>query len=134
MPRYVTSLDANAKVAHIGHPVTACGRAFIGPHRTSENMPTDRRICRECVGKATGYGWITADEADRLLDREPAQRPVIVQIVFLFMDGASDREAAHRLGVSERTISRHIAAAMHAAGVRTRFQWGYRIGLATGRS
>jgi len=131
MPTYVTSLRADAKLAHIGYPVTACGIIFPGLHRTSDTMPADRRICRECIARATGYGWVTSDEAIQLLNYDPPQREVIDRITALLIDGAHDREIAHRLGVSMRTISRYIAAAMGAVGVETRFQWGYRLGRAT---
>jgi len=129
MATYVTSLDGNARLAHIGHPVTACGVVFIGPHRTSENMPTDRTICRECVATATGYGWITNREADALLRFQPANTDLLLP---LLIEGRTDREIAVRLGVSMRTLSRRIAEAMQAVGARTRFQWGYLVRLATG--
>jgi len=51
----------------------------------------------------------------------------------LLLDGSGDREVAQRLGVSQRTVSRHVADAMRAAGARSRFQWNYRLG-ATDRS
>jgi hypothetical protein len=128
MATYVTSLDARARLAHIGHPVTACGVVFVGAHRKSANMPNDRTICRECVAVATGYGWITRDEADVLLRFQPAPTDLLLP---LLIAGHTDREIALRLGVSMRTISRRVQAAMQEAGARTRFAWGYRAGLAT---
>jgi len=130
MATYVTSLHGNARVTHIGYPITACGKSFISAFETSDNVPADRPICRLCVEHATGYGWITADEGDALLGREIVQADVPDRVVALLMVGAADREIAHRLGVSMRTVSRHVAAAMHAAGARTRFQWGYFVGRA----
>ncbi|MDQ1746816.1 MAG: hypothetical protein QOD07_1079 [Frankiaceae bacterium] len=130
MATYVTSLRSDAKLAHIGYPVTACGIIFTGTHRVSDNMPTDRRICRECITRATSYGLVTNDEATALLNYHPAQREVIARIVALLIDGSNDREVARRLGVSMRTISRHVAAAMSAAGAQTRFQWGFKLGRA----
>lgn len=127
MATYVTSKDRGARVVHIGYPVTACGVTFVGPHRTSENMPTDRSICRECARKATGYGWITADEAEALLQFEPKTTDMLVP---LLIEGRADREIALRLGVSMRTLNRRVGEHMRAAGARTRFQWGYRLGLA----
>lgn len=134
MKPYVTSLRPNAKRAHIGHPITACGVVFVGPHRTSENMPADRTLCRACVKQATGYGWITSDEADALLGREPNQpvgRAGADRLVPLLIEGRSDRDIAVRLGVSMRTVSRLVFDAMRTAGARTRFQWGYLVGSAT---
>jgi len=128
MATYVTSRDRGARLAHIGYPVTVCGVAFVGPHRTSSNMPADRSICRACVAGALGFGWITADEADALLRHEPITADLLLP---LLIEGRSDREITLRLGVSGRTLSRRIAAAMREAGARTRFQWGYLVGVAT---
>lgn len=130
MARYVTSLHANARVAHIGYPVAACGVTFIGPHRTSEDAPLGRGLCRACARHAVDYGWLSSDEADRLLARTPSRErgPLTGRMVALLVDGLVDREIAHRLGVSQRTVSRHVAEAMDTAGARSRFQWGYRLG------
>lgn len=130
MPRYVTSLRADAQLAHIGYPVTTCGEIFPGAHRVSDHMPPDRRICPECVDRATGFGWLTADEADVLRAITPARRDVAALMVSWLLDGASDREMAHRLGVSMRSINRYVSAAMQKAGAHTRFQWGYVVGIA----
>jgi len=130
---YVTSTVANARYAHLGHPITACGKVFVGPHRTSEDMPADRALCRACVRDATGLGWLTRPEADALLGRTPRPREGRYgadQLVPLLIEGRTDREVALRLRVSTRTVTRLVADAMRAAGVRTRFQWGYRVGLA----
>jgi DNA-binding NarL/FixJ family response regulator len=130
---YVTSKAANARYAHMGHPITACGQVFVGPHRKSENMPADRALCRACVRAATGYGWITADEADAMLGRSPRPRKGrqgADQLVPLLAAGRSDRDVALHLGVSMRTVQRLVTDAMHGIGARTRFQWGYRAGLA----
>lgn len=127
MATYVMSLDGNARLAHIGHPITACGVTFVGPHRTSENMPADRAICGECVSSALAFGWITANEAEALAQHQPEMTDLLMPML---IDGRSDREIMLRLSVSGRTLSRRIAAAMQEAGARTRFQWGYRVGLA----
>jgi len=127
MASYVTSLDGNARLAHIGHPVTACGVTFVGPHRTSNDMPADRAICSECVSSALGFGWITADEADALARHQPE---ITDHLMPMLIEGRSDREIMLRLGVSGRTLSRRIADAMKAARARTRFQWGYIVGFA----
>lgn len=129
--RYVTSQRMHAKVAHLGYPITACRKRIAWPYRATDTMPADRRICRECVRVATGLGWITSEEADLLLGRTVAE--TTDPIIGMLIDGASDRQAALRLGISERTVSRRIADAMSAAGAATRFQWGYRLGLAASR-
>ena len=132
MARYVTSTHGSARLAHIGYPLTACGLIFTSPHRASDNMPNDRRICRRCINEATSRGLITYDEAAALLRRTPdtTVRAVLAQIIAMLIDGAADREVAQRLGVSLRTVNRYTAAAMREAGARTRFQWGYKLGLA----
>jgi hypothetical protein len=127
--RYVTSTVANARVAHLGYPLTACRKIFTGPHAVSDDMPADRRICRDCVLNATGLGWLTTDEAVALLGRKQPE-PRRPQIVPLLVEGRSDRDVARQLGVSMRTVSRIVHAAMREAGARTRFQWGYKVGLA----
>lgn len=67
-----TSLrPSRTRYAHLGYPITACGKVFVGSHRTSENMPADRALCMACVREATGLGWLTRDEADALLGRAP---------------------------------------------------------------
>lgn len=121
MPRYVTSLRVDAKLAHIGYPVTACGLIFPGAHRVTDHMPADRAICQECADAATGFGWMTADESSALLRIDPSRRDIAAVIVCMLIDGANDREIAHRLGVSMRTINRYVAAAMRQAEAQTRF-------------
>jgi hypothetical protein len=37
MATYVTSLHGNAPLAHIGYPITACGKSFIAAFQTSDN-------------------------------------------------------------------------------------------------
>jgi hypothetical protein len=131
MATYVTSLNPRASVAHIGYPVTACGNVFVGAHRTSAAMPANRSICRKCVSRASAYGLITDREAAILLWIQPANADSLVP---LLLEGRSDREIALRLGVATRTLSRYIADAMARVGARTRFQWGYLVGLAASRS
>ncbi|MDQ1746331.1 MAG: Bacterial regulatory protein luxR family [Frankiaceae bacterium] len=133
--RYVTSESANARYAHIGHP-TLCRRVFAGPRRVTENMPYDRAVCPACVAKATGYGWITTDEAQALLGRDRSQtrdlppRRGAAMLVPLMIEGRSDQEIAMRLRISTRTVNRLVTDAMRALGARTRFQWGYLVGVA----
>jgi DNA-binding NarL/FixJ family response regulator len=133
--RYITSESANAKYAHIGHP-TLCRKVFVGPYRVTENMPYDRAACRTCVARATGFGWITADEARALIGLDP-RRPRNLPprrgehlLVPMMVEGRSDQEIAQRLRVSTRTVNRLVTDAMQAIGARTRFQWGYLVGLA----
>jgi hypothetical protein len=52
----------------------------------------------------------------------------------LLVEGHSDPASAKRLGVSTRTYAGYIAALKEEYGVQTRFQLGYAMGRATGRS
>lgn len=133
--RYVTSESRNAKYAHIGNP-TLCGRVFVGQRRVTDSLPADRAICRACVKEATGLGWVTSDDATAMLglvkrqprDQEPRYGAHLLEP--LMIEGATERDVAVRLGVSTRTVNRLVADAMRALGARTRFQWGYLVGLA----
>jgi len=134
--RYVTSESRNAKYAHVGNP-TLCGRVFVRDRRVTDHMPPDRAVCRDCVREATGLGWITSAEADALLGRAPREprerqpRYGAQLVVPLMIEGCSDRDMAVRLGVSTRTVNRLVADSMRALGARTRFQWGYLVGIAS---
>lgn len=63
--------------------------------------------------------------ADGPTDR-PAQPaaldPLQCRLLTLLADGADDRSAAEELGISERTVRRHVARISQAVGGRTRFQ------------
>lgn len=52
------------------------------------------------------------------------------RIVRLLAEGWTDAQVAQRLGVSERTVQRHIRRVMLLLGARSRFQAGV---LAAGR-
>lgn len=47
----------------------------------------------------------------------------------LLIDGLTDRAVARRLGVSERTVQRHVRALMEGAGCRNRMQLGRHAAL-----
>ena len=133
--RYVTSDNHSTKYVHIGNP-TLCGYVFVRP-RVCTDLPNDRVVCPECVTKATGLGWVTANEAVALLQWKPEsvrqpgpQRHGADRIVPMMIDGCSDSEIARKLTVSPRTVHRLVADAMRDAGARTRFQWGFLVGLA----
>lgn len=133
--RYVTSESRNAKYAHIGNP-TLCGKVFVRDRRVTDSLPADRAICRACVKEATGLGWVTSDDATTMLGlvkrqpREQEPRYGAHLLEPLMIEGCMERDVAVRLGVSTRTVNRLVADAMRALGARTRFQWGYLVGLA----
>lgn len=59
-------------------------------------------------------------------------------IIRMLGDGATDDAIARALGISRRTIARHVAQIMHCTGALSRFQAGMRLAqlglLASGRS
>jgi DNA-binding CsgD family transcriptional regulator len=61
--------------------------------------------------------------ADRLTARPTAEETLILQ---LMAAGMTDEAAARHLGMSLRTVQRHVRAMMDRLGVKTRFQAGLR--------
>jgi DNA-binding NarL/FixJ family response regulator len=58
-------------------------------------------------------------------DRSPSSlRPVERQVLELLAMGLTDETIADRLGVSRRTLTRHVERLMSKAGVDGRFQLG----------
>jgi DNA-binding NarL/FixJ family response regulator len=123
MARSLTSLHRNARVAHLGDPITACGVMFLGPRRATDTLPVDRRVCRACVRHAVDFRWLPPADAARLLDYTPDDpvQSTETAMIALLIDGCSDRQIAQRLNVSQRTLSRHIATAMSDADATSRF-------------
>lgn len=48
----------------------------------------------------------------------------------MLLTGVPDEVAAHRLGISGRTLTRRVRSAMEKLGAVSRFQLGYRLGRA----
>lgn len=112
-------------------------------------MIGDRR--RILVGDHTGEGiWgshdprIVANAADffeRLWQssrpavpdgEQPPFTPRMIQVAFRLVDGATDREIARALGVSERTVSTDIREMSHRLGARSRAEAIARISGSAG--
>ena len=74
------------------------------------------------------------DRASALLAEQPspagALTPRVREVALLVADGLQDREIAERLGLSPRTVHRHVAAALAATGSRNRVE----LALAVRRS
>lgn len=139
MPKYVTSLHRNARLAHLGsNRLTACGHVFVGPFEATDDAPADRLVCVRCVDAALAQKTITAAEAAAMMQhRATAARRVPADAVLdaaiaLFKEGLNDRQVALRLGISLRSLIRRTQQGMRAVDATTRFQWGYRLGAAEG--
>lgn len=63
-------------------------------------------------------GWVAGLDGDR------------ARTLALVLAGLTDEAAAHRLGVSKRTVQRRIRELMDLAGARNRMELGHRAALA----
>ena len=121
--RYVTALPQTC-VAHVlteDGTTTVCN--FMPLRFTPrDKLPTGMRLCRNCrTVLARQAKWAT--RRARVLARRDAA------IVAMLIDGLKDEAVARRLGIERRTVTRYIGDAMRRAGVESRFQWGYMLGL-----
>lgn len=126
METYVTSLNSNAKVSHIGNEHrTACGIVFTSVfHVTTEPM---RPVCALCLAR-------TGTTATGTIVRRSTQAERDDAVVALLIAGHDNAGVARRLHIGMRTAVRWINEAQTRADARSRFQWGYKTGRAeTGR-
>ena len=107
-------------------------RVFIGePHNAAPVASvwesTDGRLVAAAV-RVFDTAWRTAEPpfAD---GEEPPFTRRMVQVAFHLTSGASDREIARALGVSDRTVSAEVAEIVRRLGARGRT---HAIGLITG--
>jgi DNA-binding NarL/FixJ family response regulator len=129
MATYVTSLHGNAIRAHVGTAHrTACGFMVAAPYVITEQMPPGRVLCARCAALT---GAAATEEAAR---RQSAVTLRDQEIVALLRDGADNFAVARALNIGLRTAVRYINDAQERAEVTTRFQWGYAVGLAEGRT
>ena len=142
--RYVTSTHRTARRAHFGDSrSTLCGLWLTGTLRYSDLPFDDRMTCTRCVQVAFEKGTLTATEAVAALEYQPTAARArkgrydtqeMDRALAAFKEGLRDTEVAERLRVSLRGVARRAGQGMADAGARTRFEWGYRIGLAEGRA
>lgn len=107
-------------------------QVFIGePHSatpvTSVWVSTDARLAAAAV-RVFDTAWRTAQPAVAP-DAEPPFTRRMVDVAFHLTAGASDREIAGALGVSDRTVSAEVAEIVRRLGARSRT---HAIGLITG--
>ncbi|WP_330299065.1 LuxR family transcriptional regulator [Streptomyces sp. NBC_00503] len=67
--------------------------------------------------------------ADGYLNAHTHTQEIHVRIVEILADGLKDEVAARRLGMSVRTLRKHIAMIMQETGATSRFQLGWAMGL-----
>ncbi|MGW4509752.1 hypothetical protein ACWENO_34450 [Streptomyces sp. NPDC004436] len=67
--------------------------------------------------------------ADGYLNAHAHTQEIHVRIVEILADGLKDEVAARRLGMSVRTLRKHIAMIMQETGATSRFQLGWAMGL-----
>jgi len=109
-------------------------RVFVGqPHSatpvSSVYESTDAALVAKAV-RVFDAGWRTAEPVIPEGEDPPFTRRM-VQVAFLLTTGASDREIARTLAVSERTVSSEVAEIVRRLGARGRT---HAIGLIHGAS
>jgi len=99
------------------------GSALVIPEELGDDFDGDCRLVRQ--------RQVVAAFRERFERQWAAARPwgaaastVPAQVLELLAEGLEDEEIATRLGITTRTVRRHVAKAMAAAGARTRFQLG----------
>ncbi len=113
-------LVVDSRVVYVGAPRGSEleGQVFASstPHVTAAAAACVEAVWAQCVA-AHGPG------------ETPPFTPRMVEIGFLLTDGATDREIARTLGVSERTVSAQVAEVTRRLGARNR---GHAIALIGG--
>jgi len=108
-----------------------CGAILTGRFLVTTAPPSDRGLCPGCFPASTEG----RARAERLAQRATARRRERdSRIVALLITGATDKAVGRHFGWATRTWVRNINDAMHRADARTRFQWGYLVGLADRRN
>lgn len=123
---YVYSL--RGKVTHEtreGNP--RCGAVLTGPFLVTTTAPDGRPECPRCFPQ----GQAARDrEAARMRFTASARAERDAKVVTLLVQGATDKAVGRAMDWANRTWVRNINDAMHRAGGKTRFHWGYLVGLA----
>lgn len=96
--------------------VVSNGGLWIGQHLLQQVVgSTSRLLARRQAGTAINADWATP-----LSEREQ-------QVARLVADGASNREVAERLAISERTAKAHLSSIFEKLAVRDRLQLSLRV-------
>jgi DNA-binding CsgD family transcriptional regulator len=118
-----SSYELDLRLAPVAHPLLiADGRRVLVGDSTGDAVWTTS--APDVVAAAVGlfeHVWNTAAPAVPE-GEDPPYTPRMVEIALLLVDGATDREIARSLGVSERTVSADVRAMSTRLGARSRAQ------------
>ena len=116
-----SSFELGLRLAPVAHPLMVLDRRLVVlGDSTGDSVWTSS--APEVVEKATGFYeqlWQAAEPAVPEGEEPPFTRRM-VDIAFLLVDGAADREVARALGVSERTVSSDVREMSRRLGARSR--------------
>jgi DNA-binding CsgD family transcriptional regulator len=110
------------RLAPVAHSMMVLDRRLVVSESTGETVwtSTDPGVVERGVGL---YEWLWDSAEPAVPEGElPPFTPRMVQIAFRLVDGATDREIARSLGVSERTVSADIREMALRLGVGSRAQ------------
>lgn len=116
-----SSHERDLRLAPVAHPLMILdGRLVLVGDSTGETVwtSTDPGVLERATGL---YEWLwEAAEPALAGGEQPPFTTRMVQIAFRLVDGATDREIARELGVSERTVSADIREMSRRLGARSR--------------
>ena len=116
-----SSSDPDLRLAPVAHPLLiADGRRFLVGDATGETVWTSDDPAM--VARAVSFFeevWRAAVPAVPVGEEPPFTRRM-VEIAVRLVDGATDREIARALGVSERTVSADVREMSRRLGARSR--------------
>lgn len=115
------SHEHGLRLAPVAHPLMILdGRLVLLGDSTAETVwtSTDPGVVERAVGL---FEWLWRSAEPALPEgAQPRFTPRMVQIAFRLVDGATDREIARELNVSERTVSADIRGMSLRLGARSR--------------
>jgi len=104
-----------------------CGAMLQARFLVSTQPPPDRALCPRCVPTDAALELRATQDA---LERKRRIEQVDAGIVFVQDTATTEKAVGRHFGWAQQTWVRNINGAMHRAGAKTRFQWGYLAGLA----
>jgi len=116
-----SSFEHNLRIAPVAQPLLICdGRLVIVGDSTGEAVwaSTDPGVAGDAISLFESV-WERATPAVPP-GESPPFTPRMVDIAFRLVDGATDREIARALGVSERTVSSDVREMSRRLGARSR--------------